>query len=268
MSDEPSLQPENAVPDRRAGAADGDGGGKPVGAVVHAVRLLRVLADANAPLGVTAAARAAEVNPSTAFQILRTLVREGLVGFDPTSKLYRPGLGLLDLTRGLLGGNQAELLRPELVRLATNYECLVALWRITDERAILIDRALADTPVRLDIQVTQRIPAFIGAIGRIVAARLELPPEELRRRFAYLRWDRPLSFDDYLEQVRQAGDRGYGLDLGNLYDGIHVAASVVCDGQRRPTLGVSAITLGQAGRPERLEEIGETLAALCRTVSG
>ncbi|SMF30461.1 transcriptional regulator, IclR family [Tistlia consotensis] len=250
------------------GEPSGELGGKPVGAVLHAVRLLQVLADSPGPLGVTAAARQARVNPSTAFQILRTLVRGGLVAFDPALKAYSPGLGLLALSRSLLGRDYTDLLRPELVRLATNHECLFALWRLADERAVLIDRALADTPVRLDIQVTQRIPSLIGAVGRVVAARLALPEDELRRRFSHLRWQTPLSFEDYLREVEEARGCGYGLDLGNLYTGIHSAAAVVCDDRARPFLGISAITLAQSSPPDRLRAMGEELAALCRTASG
>ncbi len=236
--------------------------GKPVGAVLHAVRLLRVLAEAPAPLGVTAAARQAGVIPSTALSILRTLVAEGLVAFDPARKSYAPGLGLLELSRGLMGRDVVALLHPELVRIATTHACLVALWRITEERAILIDRALADTPVRLDVQVTQRMPCLLGAIGRIVAARLALSEEELRRRFAHLRWHAPMPFETWRAEVEEAGRRGYGLDRGTLYAGIHVAASAVVDGRGRPFLGISAIALAGAAGEERLHAIGESLAAL------
>lgn len=241
---------------------------KPVGAVLHAVKLLRVLSDADMPLGVTAAAREAGVNPSTALGILRTLSEQQLLQFDPKTKTYTPGLGLLSLARGLLGHKHADLVRPELVRLATNFECLVALWQVVDDRVVLIDRALADTPVRLDIQVTQRMPAYLGAIGRVVAAHSGLSQTELHHKFSTLRWANPITFEQYLTEVEEARARGYAIDQESLYRGITVAASVILDRNGAPALGVSAIMVARNHLAAEVHTVGANLSALCQAASG
>ncbi|MCC5808909.1 MAG: IclR family transcriptional regulator [Ectothiorhodospiraceae bacterium] len=241
---------------------------KPVGAVVNAVRLLRVLASSNKPLGVTAAARAADVNPSTAYHILRTLVHEGLVTFDEGGKTYSLGLGMVTLARKLLGRHQTELLRPELTRLATNFECLFALWQIVDDRVVLIDRALANTAVRLDLEVTQRMPFLLGAIGRAIAARLDMETSELYRRFSELRWNAPMTFEEYQQELEQTRQRGYAVDQERLYSGITAIASVITDDQGRPQLGISAIGFAERLRGDVITRIGSEIARLCAASSG
>ena len=71
---------------------------KPVGqrvrqvpAVTRAVAILRLLGRSDEPLGVHAIARALALIPSTCLHILRVLVAEGLVAFDPGTKRYRVG---------------------------------------------------------------------------------------------------------------------------------------------------------------------------------
>jgi DNA-binding IclR family transcriptional regulator len=257
------AQAAHTAPDTGA-----DRGYKPVGAVQHAINLLRTLSEADAPMGVTAAARKAGVNPSTALAILRTLSDEQLLQFDPAAKTYAPGLGLLSLARGLLGHKHADLIRPELVRLATNFQCLIALWQVVGDRVVLIDRALADTPVRLDIQVTQRMPAYLGAIGRVVAAHTGLSQSELHNKFSVLRWANPISFDQYLAEIDEARVRGYAIDRESLYRGITVAASVILDRRSQPALGVSAIMVAGNHHADEVHAVGANLGTLCRTASG
>lgn len=241
----------------------GEGGSRHVGAVANAVRLLRTLAQADAPLRLTAAARAARVSPSTALHILRTLAAEGLVAFDPASKTYAPGLGLLPLARGLLGHLDVDRIRPELVRLATTHRCLLALWQIDGERVVLVDRAIAATPVRLDMEVTRRMPAFIGAIGRAYAARSGLPADALRTRFEGLRWEGEIDFERYLRDVEEARARGFAIDRETLYRGINTAAAVVPRPDGPPRLGISAIGLAGVLDEARLSAVGAELSALC-----
>ncbi|WP_226575772.1 IclR family transcriptional regulator [Acuticoccus sediminis] len=241
---------------------------KTVRAVVQALKVLRELDQAGGSMGATALARKAGLNTSTTFNILRTLDAEGMVNFDPSTKTYAPALGLLALVRSLVGRQESELLRRELMQIATREQCLMALWQIVDDRVVLIDRALANTPVRLDMQVTQRMPKYLGAIGRVIAAKSDVGPEELRRWFMAMRWNKAPTFEEYLAQVEEARQKGYGIDDETLYAGIAVVASVITDAEGWPLYGISAISLVGTPQHRRLNEIGEKLAAIAASISG
>ena len=139
-----------------------------VGAVVHALRILRCLAASTAPVGVAVVARDTGISPSTCFNILRTLSRAGFATFRTDDKTYTLGMGVAELATGLVGISHAELLRPELERLALNYEMLVVLWRVTDDHhLVLLDRAFSETAVRVEMRVGLRLPGFGGGGGTL-----------------------------------------------------------------------------------------------------
>lgn len=223
-----------------------------VPAVVQAVRVMRCLGRAEAPMSVSAVARATGISPSTCFNLLRTLAAEGLVSFDPAGKTYALGLGLLELASPLHGRGRAELIRPLMERLALDYDALVALWEVTeDECIVLVDRVHGDGAVRIEMRIGQRIPAFAGAIGRCVAAATGLPPGELRRRFEKLRWQVPIAFDDYLAEVARTREDGFAVDPGHWFKGVNVVATVIPDRSGRPRLAIAGLTI--AGRLSEAE---------------
>ena len=216
--------------------ADHAAKGKQVGAVVQTIRLLRVLAARGEPMGVSAAARAAQVNTSTAFNVLRTLTAEGLTAFDEATKTYCLGAGLFDLAKGLFTGNLADVIKPELPRLAAETGRLIALWEIVGDRVVLVDRALVNQPVRLDLAVTQRMPLMLGAVGRAAAAQLKLGDAALRRSFRPLRWAGEIDAGRYIREVREAEQKGFGVDRQTLYKGIIAVAAIITDERGQPAL--------------------------------
>ena len=240
---------------------------KLVGAVVQAVRLLKALEASPRPLGVSALARDAKVNPSTAFNILRTLVVEDLVTFDELSKTYGLGNGLLRLSRRLIGQSMIDEIRPELARLASETSCLVGLWQVAVDRMILIERALSDRPMRLDMEVKHRLPLIMGAVGRAYAASAGLDEAELRARFKTLRWDGTINIRDYLQEVRAAQANGYGVDRGTLYRGVLSIGAVISGSDGRPAYGLTASDLASNFDDVRVEEVGRRMAELARAFS-
>jgi DNA-binding IclR family transcriptional regulator len=231
-----------------------------VGAVVHALRILRTLAAATAPMGVAAVARDTGISPSTCFNILRTLARAGFATFVTRDKTYTLGLAVAELATGLVGISHAELIRPEIERLALNYDMLVVLWRVTgDDHLVLLDSAFSETAVRVEMRRGLRLPAIVGAVGRCVAAALDLPEGELRRRFATLRWQDAPPFDAYVADVARARQDGWAIDDGNLYRGLQTVAAIVHDQNGQPRFGISGITItGQHSR-DLLERLGREL---------
>jgi DNA-binding IclR family transcriptional regulator len=198
---------------------------------------------------------------------LRTLARLHYVSFDETDKTYRLGLAMAEMAASLLGTSHAELIRPELERLAFKYETLVLLWRVTqDNRLVLIDRAHSQTAVRVEIKLGYRMPLLAGAVGRCVAATIEMPTAELRRRFAGTRWQAPLSFGVFENQVSDARERGWSLDDGYLFRGLTSVAALVVDDERRPRFGISGVSITGQQSPQALEALGQDLADLAGNI--
>ena len=240
---------------------------RPVGALVHAMRVLRHLSSQGTAEGVTAIARSTGVNGSTCYNILRTLVSEGMVIFDPADKTYRLGLGLVELAVGVLGTNPGDLIRPELERLAQSHGALMCLWHITDsDRIVLIERAFDTHATRVDLPLGKRLPALIGAVGRVVAAHRALPDAALKQHFDRFKWQNSPGFSAYQAGIEQARRDGYAIDAGELYIGVDVVGAIISDAHGTPRYGVSSVTLSGQTTAEIRHAIGRDLAVTCQQI--
>ena len=226
--------------------------GKSVGAVQNGLRILRYVSELGTPTGVNQIARATGVSASSSFNILGTLVQEGLITFDDDTKTYSPGLGLLGLAAPLLTTNPVELVTPEIEELSRKHSSLICLWNITaDERIVLSNRASSSKTVRVDMNLGARLPAYVGAVGRCYAAFQNPPEKVLRQAFDKLHWQAAPPFEDYLADVETARKCGFAFDFGNLFTGLEITASVVTDAMSRPRYGLSGISIaGQQSRAQ------------------
>jgi len=231
---------------------------KYVGAVENAVKILRRLAQVDAPEGVAIVARETGLNVSTTYNILKTLAKEGLVSFDAQSKGYAIGIGVLELAAPMLGRNMGDMIRPVMERICRDHSVLVALWAITPAgRIVLTDRVVPTNVVHADLRQGSRLPDLAGAIGRCVAAVRNYDKATLREAYAGLRWQRDPGFETYWAEVQQARANGYAFDFGTLFRGLSLAAVVVRDGAGVPRLGLSAISIAA-----QIEEAALRAAAL------
>jgi len=234
---------------------------KLVGALASGLRVLRHLVRTGAPTGVTRIARELDLNASTCFNILKTLVHERLVEFDDATKTYSVSLGLVELAKGTLEqASYVRMLRPHLVALAARHPVTATLWhRTSRERVVLVDRAENDSAIRVHMSIGQRLPMYIAALGRCMAAHSGLSVDELRARFEALRWEDGPSFETYLTEVEEARRAGYASDHGHYVKGVTTVSTAVLDGDGRPVMAISAVAFAAQMTPERIAMVGAEL---------
>jgi DNA-binding IclR family transcriptional regulator len=197
--------------------------------VINAVRILRYLSKMRSPETVTSIARTLGINTSTCFNILRTLAVEGIVAFDERTKSYAIGLGVVQLAQAALSDQgKTEVIRPRLQTVAERHRVTMTLWRVADtDRNVLISTSQSRIAVQIHMEVGQRLPLYIGAFGRILAAAHDVPQDALREAFQAMRWAEPPPLETYLADVEEASRRGWALDDGNFAAGVgSVAAGV------------------------------------------
>jgi DNA-binding IclR family transcriptional regulator len=242
-------------------------------AISRAAAILRLLGKSEAPLPLQAIARDLGLVPSTCLYVLRALVAEELVSFDPDTKRYALDAGLLTLARQWLRRNQfADLAQPVLDRLSQQFGATMLGVQIMGLEHIVTVAVSQGSSFQLNVQVGSRFPALISATGRCIAAVGDIPRAELERRFAKLRWEEPPTFEQWLDQVEQARRQGFGIDEGNYIAGVTVLAAPVWKGpreggKRRPSHALVAIGIGSALRRNGLEELEIALVAAARTLT-
>lgn len=242
---------------------------KLVGALSSGLSVLRYLAGSVTPVGVTRIARDLELNSSTCFNLLKTLVHEGLVTFDDRTKTYTIGIGLVELARGALEqASFVRLMRPHLEGLAGEHRITATLWQQSrGERVVLVD--LADNPaaMRVHMSIGQRLPMYIAALGRCMAAYSNLTEAELRERIAALRWENAPSFEDYYAEVQLVRERGYAVDNGNYVKGVTTVSAPVVDASSRAIMAISAVGFSAQMNKAAIRQLGEDMHQRSRDAS-
>lgn len=242
---------------------------KLVGALASGLSILRYLSAAPTPVGVSRIARDLSLNSSTCFNLLKTLVHERLVIFDDSAKTYSIGLGLVELAKGALEqASYVRMVHPHLEEVAMRHRTTVTLWqRSTNDRVVLVDRAENAAAMRVHMSIGQRLPMYIAALGRSMAAHARLSPAELRTRFSNLRWEDPPSFDAYLAEVEEARRTGYAVDIDCYVKGVTTVSAAILDAENQPVMAISAVGFSLQFDKTAIQALGEDLRERAQEVS-
>jgi len=193
--------------------------GKMVGAAFQATRLMAYAADAQAPWSSADAARELGLNPSTCFNLIQTLVAVGWLALaDPMGRRKRY----------VLGGGFVNLAHRTVVRKIDWRDVILSLqeyadrWKVTATiwqrqsltRMELVAVASCQTAVNVQMPIGQRLPVLMGGMGRVMALRGGLDDGTREAIFKELRWDRSLTYAQFMAQAKKAKRVGWGVDEG------------------------------------------------------
>jgi DNA-binding IclR family transcriptional regulator len=243
--------------------------GKVVGAVVMAAKILRHLSESTEPLPSNRIARDLGINPSSCFNLLKTMEREGLTYCDPETKRHRLGFLLVELGSGALAHlGYRELIHPHIEGIATKHRATATLWLRTGyDRVRLVDLVDGGGPIKIAMSIGQRLPVLAGALGRCFAGGGEFDRETLKRLYAKVRNIEPVSFDEFLRESNLAAERGYGVDAGHFAGGVTAVSAPVFDPTGRIVMAISVVDFLNNADPERVASIGEDAKQAAAMVS-
>lgn len=237
----------------------------PVRSVSQAFAILRLLAR-RGPLTLSVIGRETGLSPSSCLYLLRTLVAEGALEREADGKRYllaaswsgHPGLREGELDRMIARS------RPLLARFAKDNEATAGLWQVTSGRLALVALEDSGAATRIHMVEGQRQPLGGGSSGRAIAASEQLDRDELERRFAVVRWQRPLTFNAYAAQVDDARENGFAVDDGFGHAGVCSLAAVLPEAT--PAMCVTASTFTGSRNEKEVARIGRALRKLALTL--
>lgn len=208
-----------------------------VPAVTRAVAILRLLGRSQHPMGVSAIAQTLDLVPSTCLHILRALVQERLVSVVGQTKLYGLDVGLLPLARSVVQGNNfVSAVQTSLDRISDTWNVTAIGVDVADaEHMVVLALSKSQQPFRLYVDVGSRFPSLVSATGRLVAALGDQNWDTLALRFASVRWQKPVNFETWKQEVLLARELGYSLDDGVYINGVTIVAVPVLNHRRRIT---------------------------------
>lgn len=243
-------------------------------AISRAIAILRLLSRSPVPLGVQAIAKELKLVPSTCLHVLRALVTEDFVAFNPATKQYTLDAGVLTLAQHWLEQNTFNsLVQPVLNRMSREFNVTMVGLRIASlEQSIVVAVAQWDLNLRLTTQVGSVFPAFSGATGRCLAAYGDWSTEELKAHFDALSWDNPPSFEEWLAQVQRTREQGFAIDKGSYISGVTVVLAPVWESPSELSHALIAFGIGDALKAVRLKALQAALVkeseALTRQLCG
>lgn len=198
-------------------------------AISRAFAVLRLLGERDGPLSLHTIAEELGLARSTCLYVLRVLLNEELVSFDPDTKKYSQEAGVLTLARQWLRRNQfIRLAQPAMDSISKAFNVTVGGMQIVElQHMVVVAVSQSNSSIQLSMQIGSRFPALISATGRCVAAFGCHSDAEIESRFKLLRWDEPLGYDEWRTQVRRTRTQGFAVDDGNYMSGLTVIAAPV-----------------------------------------
>ena len=196
--------------------------GKPVGAIIAAAIVLRVLHASERPLNASEVARAARLHRGTAYNILRTLQAEGFVGYDEATRTYAVSLQILELAYGVLRrSGLIDIARPLMHAVSDAHGVSVYLSKVLGPSSMLlldwVGVALRPDP---HVAVGRQYPSPAGASGVVIAAFGTASEEELATALSQVHWYEKPSFAEFLARVKEAKQSGFAVDRGTMFRGV------------------------------------------------
>jgi IclR family pca regulon transcriptional regulator len=215
-----------------------------VNSLSKGLRVLESFSAERTEMTLSEVARAAGIDPGTAFRMLNTLVMLGYVARVPDSKRFRLTMKVVDLGLHAIGRSDLrELARPILRSLVGEISEAASLGVMDGGDVLYVERVRAGlTRLGVDIRIGTLIPASVGIIGHAILAHLTprdrervlaMPPR--RGETAPHALTRP-ELDRTLEAIRQ---RGYALHDSLFGNGLRVLAVPVLDTDGYPIASIS-----------------------------
>lgn len=144
----------------------------PIKVVGKVGKILDVFRREGAELPLGQLSSAASIELSTTSRIVTSLVRVGLLRYDPVQRLYSPGLVMVELSRTVLTRfSFRELAHRELISLSreTGWQCYLAVRDETDERLLMYIDAVSTVGPESS-EIGQRRPLHSTATGKVLLA--------------------------------------------------------------------------------------------------
>ena len=263
---------EVVTPLRRRGrpaSATSDASGD-VQSLDRAIALLEVLANSEG-LGLSEAARHAELPPSTAHRLLATLHRRGLVGHDQETGLWTVGVGLFRIGSAYLRIRKLpEIARPIIRQLLVEVEETVNVSMLDRGELVCVAQAESHAAVRAFFRLGRRLPLHASAAGKAILAsasdefrRELLEASRLERFTPNTHGSRKLLMAD----IAQVAQRGWAIDDEEHTIGMRCVSAAILNEHAEPAGAISVSAPAVRMAPDRIAILGERVGATAKVLT-
>ncbi|MBP3040629.1 IclR family transcriptional regulator [Bacillaceae bacterium Marseille-Q3522] len=230
-----------------------------VKSVSRALDIIALVSLKNGGLGVTEISKQMDINKSSVYRILSTLVRYGYVEQDMETGRYKLGYTFLEISSKLLDSIdlRAEA-KPFLKELEKETNEVIHLVVYDQGEVVYIEKLEGNEMLRMHSRVGKRAPMHCTSVGKAILAHL---PEKavsdiLERKGFPVHTDKTITKKDvFLKELAKVRQRGYALDLEENEYGIICIAAPIFDhlGKVAAAVSISGPTIRMT--QERLQKL-------------
>jgi IclR family transcriptional regulator, KDG regulon repressor len=242
-----------------------------VKSVSRALDIIALVGMKKGGLGVTEIANQIDINKSSVFRTLSTLVQYGYVEQDCDTGKYKLGYKFLDMSSKLLESIdlRAEA-KPFLQELEKKTNEVIHLVVYDQGEVVYIEKLEGNETLRTHSKVGKRAPMHCTSVGKAILAHL--PENDVRaiieRKGMPYHTDHTLiSMEALLEELNRIRRRGYALDLEENEYGITCIAAPVFDHLGNVAAAVSISGPTTRMTEERLNQLGPMMIQTSQQLS-
>jgi len=187
-----------------------------INSILRACRILKCLSADPGSLKTSELARSLHLDRSTAYRIILSLEKCGLVEKKDKTGEYSLGVGAFEIGSAYLRRvDLAQVAKPIMADLALKVQETVHLAVLSETEILYIDRVVSPRSLGVISKIGQRGPVYCTALGKVLLA--SLPPEERLRIMDQIRFQaftpRTITSKRKLAQeLNRVKKKGYALD--------------------------------------------------------
>ncbi|URM34562.1 IclR family transcriptional regulator [Cytobacillus firmus] len=204
-----------------------------VKSVSRALDIITLISLKKNGLGVTEIANQIDINKSSVYRILSTLVQYGYIEQDTETGKYKLGYKFLEISSKLLESIdlRAEA-RPFLQELENETNEVIHLVVYDQGEVVYIEKLEGNETLRMHSKVGKRAPMHCTSVGKAILAHLpsSIVFDILERKGMPVHTDKTITDkDEFMKELGQVRQKGYALDLEENEYGITCVAVPIFD---------------------------------------
>lgn len=242
-----------------------------VKSVSRALDIITLVSLKKGGLGVTEIANQIDINKSSVYRILSTLVQYGYIEQDEETSRYKLGYKFLEISSKLLESIDLRLeAKPFLQELENDTNEVIHLVVYDQGEVVYIEKLEGNQTLRMHSKVGKRAPMHCTAVGKVILANLPTSDvlDILERKGMPRHTENTITNkDDFINELLQVKQNGYALDLEENENGITCIAVPIFDhlGNVVAAVSISGATLRMTD--ERLKQLQTQMLYIGREIS-
>jgi DNA-binding IclR family transcriptional regulator len=229
---------------------------------LKALKVLEAVAASSQPVSVSEVAQRVDIDGSTAYRMLRTLVDAGYVVQDEISKRYRLSYKVVSLSRNLLAENKVtRLIHERLEQITAETRETLHLSVLDGNETVLILQVKGTQLVKVDFQIGDRVPLHCTSIGKVLLAFQDVQyiEETIAAGLPKMASNTITDPDELRKELQRIRSQGYAIDDREFSDNMRCVAVPIFESGRRVHRGISISGPDFRFTFERLEKLKDPL---------